>query len=419
MISLDTEMDFPRREIRAVRDRVARKGSRAKLNQEKASESFTGAGVDCPVEDPGSCRKRSAGMNSSGYPGVSWNKRMQAWLAFYYDGTTRRSRTFSPKSLGGDTEGARIAAIAFRKSVENRKKQSTPGAQGLSQNVKRPDANETWRNKLCDQADECPNKDSNFLPINTTISNTTLMADTTKRTKRESSNVPAVSVVLDNCCNNSSSDEAHKHFLLPSTSHCGEYSQTEEVDLLSIVADRFIAGKPPSLWMQSAAGDLDATNLCCRDSESNRESILMRLSRSNTADTAAGWMYLGRLDSCEALSAEGKISPDTSKEQPNFLSFDSISEQHGHYGQSADLMSRFSGSIGEVNVREWVYKVNIQEGLSDPNHLQHKYEEALDPVASLQNAVTNMKSDIGGTNLFTNESSNCAQGNLNAHMNFL
>eukprot|EP00921_Rhytidocystis_pertsovi_P023428 GHVQ01037475.1.p1 GENE.GHVQ01037475.1~~GHVQ01037475.1.p1 ORF type:complete len:666 (-),score=54.93 GHVQ01037475.1:232-2229(-) len=67
-------------------------------------------------------------VSSSGYPGVSWNKRMRAWLAFFYDGSTRRSRTFSPKNMGGDVEAARLAAIAFMRSVEGNKRRTTaPG----------------------------------------------------------------------------------------------------------------------------------------------------------------------------------------------------------------------------------------------------------------------------------------------------
>ena len=40
----------------------------------------------------------------SGYPGVSWNRRMAAWLAFFYEGHTRRSRTFHPKYFEGNVE---------------------------------------------------------------------------------------------------------------------------------------------------------------------------------------------------------------------------------------------------------------------------------------------------------------------------
>lgn len=46
----------------------------------------------------------------SGYPGVSWNSRMQAWLAFYMDvDGTRRSHTFKCAKCGG-VEAARIQA---------------------------------------------------------------------------------------------------------------------------------------------------------------------------------------------------------------------------------------------------------------------------------------------------------------------
>lgn len=64
--------------------------------------------------------------SSSGYPGVSWNKRMCAWLAFFYDGASRRSRTFHPKHFNMDKEKARLAAVEFMKTVEGngRKKNS-------------------------------------------------------------------------------------------------------------------------------------------------------------------------------------------------------------------------------------------------------------------------------------------------------
>lgn len=43
-------------------------------------------------------------VSSSGFPGVSWNRRMGAWLAFYYDSQARRSRTFHPKHFNNDVE---------------------------------------------------------------------------------------------------------------------------------------------------------------------------------------------------------------------------------------------------------------------------------------------------------------------------
>lgn len=53
----------------------------------------------------------------SGYRGVSWNRRMKAWLAFWSEGKNRRSKTFNAKVMGFDK--ARAAAIDFLK----RKKQ--------------------------------------------------------------------------------------------------------------------------------------------------------------------------------------------------------------------------------------------------------------------------------------------------------
>ncbi|CDR94991.1 hypothetical protein, conserved [Babesia bigemina] len=61
---------------------------------------------------------RASPSSSSGYPGVSWNKRMGAWLSFYYDADTRRSRTFHPKYYDFDVEKAKQAAIEFMKSIE-------------------------------------------------------------------------------------------------------------------------------------------------------------------------------------------------------------------------------------------------------------------------------------------------------------
>ncbi|SBT42047.1 transcription factor with AP2 domain(s), putative (ApiAP2) [Plasmodium ovale wallikeri] len=64
-------------------------------------------------------KEEKVSTSSSGYPGVSWNKRMCAWLAFFYDGASRRSRTFHPKHFNMDKEKARLAAVEFMKSLEN------------------------------------------------------------------------------------------------------------------------------------------------------------------------------------------------------------------------------------------------------------------------------------------------------------
>ncbi|KAL7066074.1 AP2 domain-containing protein, partial [Cryptosporidium serpentis] len=53
----------------------------------------------------------------SGYKGVSWNKRMQSWLAFWTEGQKRRSKTFNSKIYG--FEAARSEAITFLKAKQN------------------------------------------------------------------------------------------------------------------------------------------------------------------------------------------------------------------------------------------------------------------------------------------------------------
>ncbi|ANQ10300.1 AP2 family [Plasmodium coatneyi] len=73
-------------------------------------------------------KEEKVSTSSSGYPGVSWNKRMCAWLAFFYDGASRRSRTFHPKHFNMDKEKARLSAVEFMKSLENNgRKKSTKG----------------------------------------------------------------------------------------------------------------------------------------------------------------------------------------------------------------------------------------------------------------------------------------------------
>eukprot|EP00921_Rhytidocystis_pertsovi_P020844 GHVQ01033209.1.p1 GENE.GHVQ01033209.1~~GHVQ01033209.1.p1 ORF type:complete len:737 (+),score=118.04 GHVQ01033209.1:448-2658(+) len=57
--------------------------------------------------------RRRPNNPESGYPGVSWNCRMQAWLAFFVDHMgTRRSRTFKCNKLGG-LEKARQTAVEW------------------------------------------------------------------------------------------------------------------------------------------------------------------------------------------------------------------------------------------------------------------------------------------------------------------
>ena len=60
----------------------------------------------------------------SGYRGVSWNRRMKAWLAFWSEGKNRRSKTFNAKVMG--FERARAAAIDFLKKKKQLLQQLDP-----------------------------------------------------------------------------------------------------------------------------------------------------------------------------------------------------------------------------------------------------------------------------------------------------
>jgi hypothetical protein len=60
----------------------------------------------------------------SGYRGVSWNRRMKAWLAFWSEGKNRRSKTFNAKVMG--FEKARAAAIDFLKKKKQLLQQLDP-----------------------------------------------------------------------------------------------------------------------------------------------------------------------------------------------------------------------------------------------------------------------------------------------------
>lgn len=68
-------------------------------------------------KDPPACDSAMKEPNPiefrSGYRGVSWNRRMKAWLAFWSEGKNRRSKTFNAKVMGFDK--ARSAAIDFLK----------------------------------------------------------------------------------------------------------------------------------------------------------------------------------------------------------------------------------------------------------------------------------------------------------------
>ncbi|GAW82421.1 transcription factor with AP2 domain(s) [Plasmodium gonderi] len=89
-------------------------------------------------------KEEKVSTSSSGYPGVSWNKRMCAWLAFFYDGASRRSRTFHPKHFEMDKEKARLAAVEFMKSLENNgRKKSTKNKAGRNKNKQMNNEEET------------------------------------------------------------------------------------------------------------------------------------------------------------------------------------------------------------------------------------------------------------------------------------
>ena len=68
----------------------------------------------------------------SGYRGVSWNRRMKAWLAFWSEGKNRRSKTFNAKVMG--FEKARAAAIDFLKRKKQLLQQADDVGYGESTN---------------------------------------------------------------------------------------------------------------------------------------------------------------------------------------------------------------------------------------------------------------------------------------------
>lgn len=57
------------------------------------------------------------GNYQSGYKGVSWNRRMQSWLAFWAEGNRRHSKSFAAKAFG--FENARKRAIDFLRKKRN------------------------------------------------------------------------------------------------------------------------------------------------------------------------------------------------------------------------------------------------------------------------------------------------------------
>ncbi len=68
---------------------------------------------NCPLDDPLITPTDSDAERDyrSGCRGVSWNRRMKSWLAFWTENKTRRSKTFNAKVLG--FSAARDAAIEF------------------------------------------------------------------------------------------------------------------------------------------------------------------------------------------------------------------------------------------------------------------------------------------------------------------
>lgn len=75
-------------------------------------------GMAIPPKEPNPVEFRS------GYRGVSWNRRMKAWLAFWSEGKNRRSKTFNAKVMG--FEKARSAAIDFLKKKKQLLQQLDP-----------------------------------------------------------------------------------------------------------------------------------------------------------------------------------------------------------------------------------------------------------------------------------------------------
>ena len=76
------------------------------------------AAANIPPKEPNPVEFRS------GYRGVSWNRRMKAWLAFWSEGKNRRSKTFNAKVMG--FERARAAAIDFLKKKKQLLQQLDP-----------------------------------------------------------------------------------------------------------------------------------------------------------------------------------------------------------------------------------------------------------------------------------------------------
>eukprot|EP00916_Digyalum_oweni_P015082 GHVL01024601.1.p1 GENE.GHVL01024601.1~~GHVL01024601.1.p1 ORF type:complete len:253 (+),score=32.90 GHVL01024601.1:45-803(+) len=75
----------------------------------------------------------------SGFKGVSWNRRMNAWLAFWSENKLRKSKTFSARQIG--FEEARVAAIEFLKTKRDELKRSR-GRQS-------DENNDDWTKPVC------------------------------------------------------------------------------------------------------------------------------------------------------------------------------------------------------------------------------------------------------------------------------
>lgn len=86
--------------------------------QSQNRDETVNASLVVPGKEPNSVEFRS------GYRGVSWNRRMKAWLAFWSEGKNRRSKTFNAKVMGFDK--ARAAAIDFLKKKKQLLQQLDP-----------------------------------------------------------------------------------------------------------------------------------------------------------------------------------------------------------------------------------------------------------------------------------------------------
>ncbi|KAH8740256.1 hypothetical protein FG386_001531 [Cryptosporidium ryanae] len=88
-------------------------------NINNGTECFDNSNSNANTNNKNTCNSNTQQNDQykSGYKGVSWNKRMQSWLAFWTEGQRRRSKTFNSKIYGFDV--ARSEAIAFLKAKQN------------------------------------------------------------------------------------------------------------------------------------------------------------------------------------------------------------------------------------------------------------------------------------------------------------